>query len=155
MFLPKAINKRYGSNFNSNYCSFIESPFKEIYSGALPAQPRSNNVVLRLERKRDEWATGVRCSATGRPFQAVGPATEKARRCRITVRVRGTSNFAWAEERDEIRRCSQWSKKVPGDRMGLVPLCNTEPRQRCGRKCAVCRGASEGHPAYTQRPGQT
>jgi len=51
-----------------------------------------------------EWATGVRRSTTGRPFQAVGPATEKARRCRITVRVRGTSNSAWAEERNEIRR---------------------------------------------------
>jgi len=27
--------------------------------------------------------------------------------------------------------------------------------QRCGRQCAVGRGASEGHPAYTQIPGQT
>src|SRR6218665_1544704 len=89
---------------NSNYCSFIYRPFKEIYSGALPAQPRSNNVVLRLERKRAEWATGVRRSATGRPFQAVAPATEKALRCRITVRIRGTSNSAWAEERNAIRR---------------------------------------------------
>ena len=34
-----------------------------IYSGALPAQPRSNNVVLRPERNRAEWATGVRRSA--------------------------------------------------------------------------------------------
>src|SRR6218665_2677699 len=92
------------SDSNSNYCSFVKRPFKEIYSGAHPAQPRSNNVVLRLETKRAEWATGVRPSATGRPFQAVGPATEKARRCRITVRVRRTSNSAWAEERNEIRR---------------------------------------------------
>jgi len=44
------------SNSNSNYCSFIYRPFKEVYSGALPAQPRSNNVVLRLERKRAEWS---------------------------------------------------------------------------------------------------
>src|SRR6218665_3870402 len=49
----------------------------------------------------------------------------------------------------------QWSNKVPGDRTGLVPLCNAEPTQRRGRQCAVGRGASEGHPAYTQRPGQT
>src|SRR6218665_77845 len=75
-----------------------------VYSGALPAQPRSNNVVLRPERNRAELATGVRRSATGRPFQAVGPATEKARHCRITVRERGTSNSACAEERNEIRR---------------------------------------------------
>src|SRR6218665_2659501 len=74
---------------NSNYSSFIQRPFKVVCSGALPAQPRSKNVVLRPERKRTEWATGVRRSATGRPFQAIGPATEKARRCRITVRERG------------------------------------------------------------------
>src|SRR6218665_3027380 len=66
--------------------------------------PWSNNVVLRLERKRAEWVTGVRRSATGSPFQAVGPATEKALRCRITVRIQGTSNSARAEERNEIRR---------------------------------------------------
>src|SRR6218665_3189208 len=73
---------------NSNYSSFIQRPFKVMYSGALPAQPRSKNVVLRPERKRTEWATGVRRSATGRPFQAVGPGKEKARRCRKTVRER-------------------------------------------------------------------
>src|SRR6218665_1925847 len=56
------------------------------------------------ERNRAEWATGVRRSATGRPFQAFGSATEKARRCRITVRERGTRNSACAEERNEIRR---------------------------------------------------
>jgi len=50
---------------------------------------------------------------------------------------------------------SAWSIKVPEDRMGLVPLCNAEPTQRCGRQCAVGRGTSEEHPAYTQRPGQT
>src|SRR6218665_1220974 len=60
--------------------------------------------ILRPERNRAEWATGVRRSATGRPFQAVGPATEKAQRCRITVRERGTSNSACAEERNEIGR---------------------------------------------------
>src|SRR6218665_3301729 len=32
---------------------------------------------------------------------------EKARRCRITVRVRGTRNSACAEERNEIRRTSE------------------------------------------------
>ena len=54
-------------------------PLKEVYSGALPAmQPRSNNEVLKPRKIRSEWATGVRRSATGRPFQAVGPATEKA-----------------------------------------------------------------------------
>ena len=50
-------------------------------------------LVLRPERNGAEWATGVRRSAIGRPFQAVGPATEKARRCRITVRERETSKF--------------------------------------------------------------
>ena len=30
---------------------------------AIPAQPRSNNVVLRPERNRAEWATGVRRNA--------------------------------------------------------------------------------------------
>src|SRR6218665_1392577 len=37
-------------------------------------QPRSNNVVIRPEGNRAEWAqwaTGVRRSATGRPFQVV------------------------------------------------------------------------------------
>ena len=63
---------------NSNYSSFIQRPFKIAYSEALPAEPRSNNVVSRPERNRAEWATGVRRRATGRPFQAVGPATEKA-----------------------------------------------------------------------------
>src|SRR6218665_3344519 len=67
------------SNSNSNYNSFILRPLKEVYSGALPAmQPRSNNEVLKPRKIRSEWATGVRRSATGRPFQAVGPATEKA-----------------------------------------------------------------------------
>src|SRR6218665_436557 len=79
----------------------------------LPAQPRSNNVVLRLQRKRAEWATGVRRSATGRPFQAVGPATEKARRCRIKVRVRGTRNSAWAEERNEIQTLNRFNGFAP------------------------------------------
>src|SRR6218665_3623797 len=64
--------------YYSNYSSFILCPFKVVYSGALAAQLRSNNVVLRPERNRAEWATGVRRSAIGRPFQAVGPATEKA-----------------------------------------------------------------------------
>src|SRR6218665_2772356 len=34
-----------------------------------------------------------------------------------------------------------------------LTLCNAEPTQRCGRKCAVSRGASEGHPTcmYTLR----
>src|SRR6218665_946330 len=88
---------------NSNYSSFIQHPFKVVFSGALPTQSRSNNVVLRPERNRAEWATGNRRSVTGRPFQAVGPATEKARRCRVTVRVQGTSNSACAEKRNEIR----------------------------------------------------
>src|SRR6218665_2400912 len=39
---------------NSNYSSFIQHPFKVVYSGALPAQSRSNNVVLRPERNRAE-----------------------------------------------------------------------------------------------------
>ena len=36
--------------------------------------------------------------------------------------------------------------------MGLVPLCNAESMQRCGRQCAVERGVSEGHPAYPHIP---
>src|SRR6218665_205297 len=64
-------------------------------------------MVLRPERNRAEWATGVRRSATGSPSQAVGQATEKARRCRITVRERGTSNSACAEERNEISMYSR------------------------------------------------
>ena len=85
--------------YYSNYSSFILCPFKVVCSGALPAQLRSNNVVLRPERNRAEWPTGVRHSATRRPFQAVGPATEKAQCCRITV----CSNSACTEERGEIR----------------------------------------------------
>src|SRR6218665_3996229 len=81
----------------SYYSSFIQRPFKLVYSGVLPAQPRLNNVVFRPERNRAEWATGVKRSAIGRPFQAFGPATEKALWCRITVRVRETSNCACAE----------------------------------------------------------
>jgi len=83
---------------NSNYSSFIQHPFKVVFSGALPAQTRSNNVVLRKERNRAEWATGFRRSATGRPFP------QRRRHFRITVRVRGTSNSVCAEERNEIRR---------------------------------------------------
>ena len=30
-------------------------PFKVVYSGALPAQPRSKNVVLRPDRNRGNW----------------------------------------------------------------------------------------------------
>src|SRR6218665_2506802 len=66
------------------YSSYMWRPFKVAYSGALPAQPRSNNVVLRPERNRAEWLTGVRRSATGRPFKAVGLATEKVQCRRIT-----------------------------------------------------------------------
>src|SRR6218665_404707 len=118
-FLYKQIIHVFFKKISSNSCTGLslqhmplilitavlyKRPFKEIYSGALPAQPRSNNVVLRLERKRAKWATGIRRSATGRPFQAVGPATEKTRRCRITVRVWGTSNSAWAEERHLVTK---------------------------------------------------
>src|SRR6218665_105032 len=85
----KNLNLNTFSNSNSNYSSFIQHFFKVVYSGALPAQHRSNNVALRPEKNRAEWVTGIKRSATGRPFQAVGSATEKARRCRITVRVRG------------------------------------------------------------------
>jgi len=46
-------------------------------------------VFLRQKRKRAERATGVIRSATGRSFQAVSPATEKAQRCWITVRSSG------------------------------------------------------------------
>ena len=70
------------------YKSFIWRPFKTIYSGALPAQPRSNCIVLRPERDREEWPIGVKRNVTGRPkFQALGRATKKARRCWRTVHV--------------------------------------------------------------------
>src|SRR6218665_1720344 len=53
---------------NCDYSSFIYRPFKVIYSEAIPAQRRSNNVALWPERNRAEWATGVRRSATARPL---------------------------------------------------------------------------------------
>src|SRR6218665_2506261 len=66
-------------NYYYNYNSFIYHPFRVVYSGALPAQPRSSNVVLRPERTRAEQkeSAGIRCSSTGRSFQAIGTATEK------------------------------------------------------------------------------
>src|SRR6218665_666109 len=55
------------------YNSFIQRPIRV----ALPAQPLSSNLVLRPEINRAKWPTVVRRSATGRPFQAIGPDTRE------------------------------------------------------------------------------
>src|SRR6218665_1307018 len=75
------------------------------------SQPTSvKQCGLKTTRREKEQSGPLASDAAqpaGRPFQAVGQATEKARRCRITVRVRGTRNSACAEERNEIRRTSE------------------------------------------------
>jgi len=73
------------------------APFKVIFWGALPAQPQG---LKAWGKNRADWPTGVRYSAIGRPFQAIGPAAENVQHCQIKVRVRGTSNSACAEERN-------------------------------------------------------
>src|SRR6218665_2643709 len=78
------------------YISFIERPFRIIYSEALPAQPRSNITVLRAERKEMERSTGIWGRVTGNPFQVARPATEKARRCLLAVLERGTISYMYA-----------------------------------------------------------
>ena len=157
-----------------------------LQSNLLRSAPSPTSVKqcgLKARENRGEQATCVRCSATGRPFQAVGPAMEKARHCRITVLVRGTSiitlvkkvkNSAWKWEifwivlkkrspekisqkntmRNDAEK-SWWGNIVPRDRLVLAPLYSAEPAQKCCTQCAVGRGASEGHPAYTQRFGRT
>src|SRR6218665_1038740 len=57
-----------------------------------------------IYRNRAEWSTDVRRSATGRPFQTIGPAPEKALSDNSLCRLRRTSNCACAEERNEMRR---------------------------------------------------
>jgi len=50
-------------------------------------------VVLRPERNRAEWAAGVRRSATGRPFQAVGPATAQSDNSRLILNTGDQSHI--------------------------------------------------------------
>src|SRR6218665_1268452 len=84
-FSSRIVRENCDDDFNRNiqilnvyyyyyYNSFIYRSFRV----ALPAQPLSSNLVLRPERNRAKWPTGIRRSATGRPFQAIGPDTEKA-----------------------------------------------------------------------------
>src|SRR6218665_1581333 len=86
------------------YISFIERPFRIVYSEALPAQPRSNITVLRAERKEMERSTGIWRRMTGSPFQDAGPATETARCCLVAVFERGTISSTCAAERRQRRR---------------------------------------------------
>src|SRR6218665_1229582 len=81
------------------YISFIERPFRIVYSEVLPAQPRSNITVLMEERKEMERSTGIWRRVTGSPFQVSGPATEKARRSLVALLEWGTISSTCAAER--------------------------------------------------------
>src|SRR5688572_27506562 len=78
--------------------SFIHSgiyiaPLQGNYSEALPTPTRPKRTVLSLVRKVSGRLPGCRRSSRGRPFQIIGPATEKARFCIVAVRAKGTIVF--------------------------------------------------------------
>src|SRR5688572_11634539 len=88
--------------------SFIHSgiyiaPLQGNYSEALPTPTRPKITVLSLVRKVSSRLPGCRCSSRGRPFQIIGPATEKARFCIVAVRAKGTIKTPFSAERRRRR----------------------------------------------------
>src|SRR5688572_28706077 len=59
------------------------------YSEALPTTTRPKRIVLSLVRKVSGRLQEYRRSSRGRPFQIIGPATEKSRICTVAVRAKG------------------------------------------------------------------
>src|SRR6218665_3475741 len=86
--------------------------FEENYSEALPTPSLLTRTILitavlysapsRKSTQREKEPSGLLASDTAKPVDHSKPS-DQPRRCRITVRVRGTSNSAWAEEHNEIR----------------------------------------------------
>src|SRR5688572_28000707 len=88
--------------------SFIHSgiyiaPLQGNYSEALPTPTRPKRTVLSLVRKVSGRLPGCRRSSRGRPFQIIGPATEKARLCIVAVRAKGTIRTPFSAERRRRR----------------------------------------------------
>src|SRR5688572_14421947 len=75
------------------------APLQDIYSEALPAQPRLKRKVFREVLNAGEEFLGRRRSSRGSPFQILGPTTEKARCCIVEVRANGTLRSPRAAER--------------------------------------------------------
>src|SRR6218665_1120823 len=73
---------------------------RDHYSEALPAQPRTKKKDL---REMEGWAISTERSSKGRSFHADGPTIEKALRCIIAKRARGTKNSHLAAERSTRR----------------------------------------------------
>jgi len=74
------------------------APLQDPYSEALPTQAK---------RKKWEQAPFGRClRSIGRPFQVVGPTTEKERVCIVAEQANGTTKLPWTEDRS-VRRPAQ------------------------------------------------
>src|SRR6218665_422770 len=77
--------------------SFIHSEdLYSAYSEALPAQPWTKK-DLREMQNLEGWAISTERSSKGRSFHADGPTIEKALRCIIGKRARGTKNSPWQQ----------------------------------------------------------
>src|SRR6218665_1316241 len=63
---------------------------RDYYSEALPAQSRTKKKDFREMQNLEGWAISKERSSKGRSFHADGPTTEKALRCIIAKRARGT-----------------------------------------------------------------
>src|SRR6218665_1370789 len=76
---------------------------RDFYSEALPAQSRTKKKDFREMSNLEGWAISKERNSKGRSFHADGPTTEKALRCIIAKRARGTKNSHLAAIRYCIR----------------------------------------------------
>src|SRR6218665_406724 len=98
------------SGYNYSFIhSFIHSgdlysaSSRDYYSEALPAQPRTKKKDLREMENLEGWAISTERCSKGRSFHADGSTIEKALRCIIAKRARGTKNSPLAAERSTRR----------------------------------------------------
>src|SRR6218665_1010337 len=76
---------------------------RDYYSEVLPAQPQTKKKDFREMQNLEGWAISKERSSKRRSFHDDGPTTEKALRCIIAKRARGTKNSPLAAERSTRR----------------------------------------------------
>src|SRR6218665_428228 len=110
---------------------------RDFYSEALPAQSRTKKKDFREMSNLEGWAISKERNSKGRSFHADGPTTEKALRCIIAKRARGTKNRTqhptcgqnrhWAAEVAEVRGGA--AKDTTGDHCSDTILYSLKYRQ--------------------------
>ena len=80
----------------------------------------------------EEFVLGSKRSSSGRPFQMVGPTTEKARYCMVEVRAKGTSKSPWTAERRD-----RWPLQTEAGQQSSRKYAGAVPRRQRQTKAEI------------------